>query len=685
MKTNRNSKRASIAFGDAEAFKLVTEMWRDLECYLPQELYEHVSGRFRRRDYEFVVESFPSYGLSLMQQPQDGGVILLNGKTFSMGENPQRTAELVYAVSHYLKKYEFESSTVYTDEYRAHASRFSFRKAEKWCYRLNRNLAAALESRPLLLTEMRRTLRWLLGDDPDIPGLIDRGYFGPGVNVGVKGDQTDSQVKFSLPLTITRALRTQFDTAARLMPATLFHYGISSYLHDSELVPPPGIPGGGWEYERFAARGAMDLYYHRLEMTRGCKVALVPKDAKTLRAIAAEPMVNSYFQNGLGSLLVDRLLRKTPMLDLRDQTRNRVMAKAGSNVGSLATIDLSSASDTISKSIARALLPKKWYRLLSLLRSPRYCIDGEWRKANKLSSMGNGFTFPIESALFYSISRSAIVVSLVEDQGLSIHEARRVASSHGHISQGIYEPSVYGDDIIVRSDMFDAVCKALELCGFWINRRKSYSQGLYRESCGHDYYGGNYVRPVFLKRKISLITQVFTLVNQLAHPEGLGWLTERWDVSFRNYFRYVASFTHRFKGLSSTFGPFCGRIEDRFISVLIDELRSRDHISWDSDGQRWVYHPITVSPVLGKNPSELGYALKVFHRNQRRSPREFSNTTYALVVRGKFKLKYPKRGTDAKGLASLPSVELGEVPGNLDRWLAILARYIDLHPLLKGW
>jgi hypothetical protein len=700
MKQNRNSKRASIKFDDTEAFALVTGMWQDLEGSLPQDLYNHVLGRFRRRDYEFVVESFPSFGVSLMQNPAEGGVVLLNGKMFSMGENPQKTAELVYVVSHFLKKYEFESSDVYTKEYRARTARSSFRKAEKWCYVVNRHLDIPTDGPVNLLAEIKRTARWLLGDDPDVDDVISHGYFGPGVNVGVTGDQTDAMWKFTLPLSITEGLRTQFSIAARSMPATCFHYGMRAYLDGTSNVPPPaplGFPSvtaDGSEYARFVARGAMDIFYRYLKVVRGSRVAFVPKDSKTERAIACEPMVNSYFQNGCGALLVKRLARKTPMLDLRDQTRNRQMALAGSHTGSLATIDLSSASDTISKSLAKAILPLKWYRLLRFLRSPYYELDGVVRKSHKLSSMGNGFTFPIESILFYSIARAACVKFLVEERNLSLEDARCATESHRGKSQGIYEPSVYGDDIVVQSCAFNAVCDALKRCGFWINRRKSYSVGLFRESCGYDYYGGDYVRPIFLRRKISMITQAITLINQLTHPEGLGWLTERWGIIFPNLFRIIASFTHRFRGLSTAFGPFEGRVEEGFVSVTIDQLRSRGHVLWDPDGQRWVYKPIVAYTVLQKTPNEYGYALKALHRLERfgsevLGPRESTaisgSATYALVVRGLSKLRYPSERTIAKGLASFPSVELGEVPDNLDRWLANQARYMSYYPLLKGW
>jgi hypothetical protein len=683
MKKSRNPRRASINFNDATAFQLLTEMWDDCKAIIPEDFHNYVHGRLCRRDYTFVVETFPSLGLSLMQQDGEGGILLPNGRMFGMGANPKRTAEVVYAVSHFLKKYAFDESPVYTEDYRQRAALRSMRKAEKWCYIINRRCQSP-KLEPLLLSEAKRTLCWAMGSVPDGKVISDRGYFGPGVNVGVNGSQTDGQWKFSLPLTITSLLQSQFSTATQWLSAVFLQFGYRSYLNGVNYAPSPDICLALQEaQERFSARGVMDVYYRRLRKVYGNKVAYVPKDSKTLRCIACEPMVNSYYQNGLGSIMVDRLAKKSASLDLRSQERNRVFARIGSNTGSFATIDLSSASDTISLGVARLLLPKEWYSLFKFLRSPRFLDRGKWVKANKLSSMGNGYTFPLESVLFYSITKAAIVCELVT-RGYTLSDARRATSAHGPRQAGIYEPSVYGDDIIVRSDMYDAVSKAIAAFGFWINGAKSYAQGPFRESCGHDYHHGDYVRPIFLKKKISNGMQIITLINQLSHPEGLGWLTERFGVVFSGLMSRIAALSRQLSA-DLPYGPFYGRVEDLFICAPLEMLHSRDHLLWDELGQRWVYYPIVVETLREKNVSEFGYGMKILHKNEETLHPEFSNTLQALVRRGKVRLHYPKKDPTAKGLTSLPSAYLGEVPENVDRWLAIVVQYLRYYPLLKGW
>ncbi len=44
---------------------------------------------------------------------------------------------------------------------------------------------------------------------------------------------------------------------------------------------------------------------------------------------------------------------------------------------------------------------------------------------------------------------------------------------------------------------------ALQLCGFTVNSSKSFTDGPFRESCGHDYYKGIDIRPVYTKTMLT--------------------------------------------------------------------------------------------------------------------------------------------------------------------------------------
>lgn len=228
------------------------------------------------------------------------------------------------------------------------------------------------------------------------------------------------------------------------------------------------------------------------ERVLGNKVAFVPKDCKTDRTIAVEPRWNVFFQKGMGKVL--RRALKYTGIDLDDQSINQELAKAGSIDGSLATLDLQSASDTVSYELVKLLLPGDWVTVLDSLRSKYYFLNGKWYRSEKWSSMGNGYTFELESLVFYALAWS-------------------VAGR---------ETSVYGDDLIIPSRHYSQVVKLLSFCGFKVNKEKSFSTGPFRESCGGDYFLGDLVTPVYWKEPLDdkgtlrLANQVSVLAQRFA-------------------------------------------------------------------------------------------------------------------------------------------------------------------------
>jgi hypothetical protein len=227
-----------------------------------------------------------------------------------------------------------------------------------------------------------------------------------------------------------------------------------------------------------------------IDIRRGNTVTFVPKNAKTDRPIAVEPRWNMFMQKGFGSFLRKRL--KQFGVDLNHQGTNQAFAIYGSHTAKYATIDLASASDTVSKEVVLALLPEPWTDILAALRSPAYHLDGEWRSYEKWSSMGNGYTFELESLLFWSLCSS--------------------------ISEDV---SVYGDDLIVPTESFESIVEILELCGFKVNPSKSYAKGYFRESCGQDAFNGDSVTPIYWKEHLddqgtlSLVNQISVLSRRL--------------------------------------------------------------------------------------------------------------------------------------------------------------------------
>ncbi len=224
----------------------------------------------------------------------------------------------------------------------------------------------------------------------------------------------------------------------------------------------------------------------------GNRVTTVPKNAKTDRVIAIEPLMNMYIQKGIGGV-IRRCLRRVGV-DLNDQSLNQRLAKEGSLTDRLATIDLSAASDTISIEVVRQLLPPDWFDAVELARSKKGVLpDGTEIQYQKVSSMGNGFTFELESLIFWALCSSVMSFSTGVD--------RRLA--------------VYGDDLIIPVDCYEPVERLLSHCGFVLNEKKSYASGPFRESCGKHYFHGDDVSPFYVRESVDSFDRNVLLQNNI--------------------------------------------------------------------------------------------------------------------------------------------------------------------------
>lgn len=227
----------------------------------------------------------------------------------------------------------------------------------------------------------------------------------------------------------------------------------------------------------------------------------VPKDSSKDRGCCVEASLNVSLQLAVGKRLKKKY-QKAYQVDLTyAQPLHRELARRSSIDGSYATIDLSNASDTVARTLVKALLPADWYLLLNSLRAHSTFIDGKTVHLNKFSSMGNGFTFELETILFRTMLAAL----------------------------GITDCYVYGDDIIVPSDRSADVLACLAFAGFTPNRGKTFCEGPFRESCGGDFFEGEPVRAHFLKEIPDEPQKWVSLANGLlrADPELL-WLRAAW-------------------------------------------------------------------------------------------------------------------------------------------------------------
>jgi hypothetical protein len=224
----------------------------------------------------------------------------------------------------------------------------------------------------------------------------------------------------------------------------------------------------------------------------GNKVQCVPKNWKTDRTIAIEPTMNMYVQKGIGNVLRRRLKRVA--VDLDDQTTNQRHALEGSILNDRATLDLSMASDTVSTEIVYQLLPPDWLSALEQCRSPMGVLpSGKKIVYRKFSSMGNGYTFELESLIFWAL---AWAVTFLHDGDMSLL-------------------GVYGDDLVIDSNVADQLKDVLSYAGFTINDSKSFVKGPFRESCGKHYFNGIDVTPFYIKKPVDSLAELFKLHNRL--------------------------------------------------------------------------------------------------------------------------------------------------------------------------
>lgn len=242
----------------------------------------------------------------------------------------------------------------------------------------------------------------------------------------------------------------------------------------------------------------------------------VPKDSRGPRSITKCDRVDLMFQMSYFDYLCNVLNRRTRnRINFTDQRINQKLAKRGSEKGLFSTFDLKEASDrTIAwfihyifegSSLAKFLknfrnsriqIPYGMDELVTILErnldqdkflwvlekledhGKNSCVYDD---PLKLAGMGSGFTFPTMSMLIY-----LAIVDEAMQNGISLRFA----------CENTY---VYGDDVVVHSDMTHCVSAALTGVGYKINTSKSYSNSLFRESCGADVYGGYDVTPLRLK------------------------------------------------------------------------------------------------------------------------------------------------------------------------------------------
>lgn len=237
-------------------------------------------------------------------------------------------------------------------------------------------------------------------------------------------------------------------------------------------------------------------------------LVLVPKSWKVYRPITPLTLLALYYSYGVGDQVTEALSNYG--LDIRRlQQRHRQLVKQFSLSRTHATVDLKSASQSLTSDLLNSVLPREWFVACKKTFTHQLVVkiddvDTAFYTASVLP-MGNGLTFPVETLVFYCITKA-------------IGELAEV--------KGVY--SVYGDDLIYPSRLHKFTRVIYPMFNLWINSDKTFVKAPFRESCGSDYYRGADVRPFFLPGEHQLLTAT-KYVSWLY--QVYNGLTRRWDES----------------------------------------------------------------------------------------------------------------------------------------------------------
>jgi hypothetical protein len=241
---------------------------------------------------------------------------------------------------------------------------------------------------------------------------------------------------------------------------------------------------------------------------RGSKLGYAKKNWDISRTTCSEPCLEMKFQLSLGQLLADFLKRIGFDLSTQEEV-NRALAKRASQDGRSFTMDQSSASDLVCLRLVKYLFPEDWYGWFMATRS-QVVVDpstGREIKLHMISSMGNGFTFAVESIVFL-----ALLVGTCKVERVPITWNNHRIGLSGNIG-------IFGDDIIGPTAVYHQLRAVYDMCGFIVNEDKSFHTGCFRESCGGDYYDGRNVRGVYC-RGLDTAQDRFSLINRLIQWGG---------------------------------------------------------------------------------------------------------------------------------------------------------------------
>lgn len=341
--------------------------------------------------------------------------------------------------------------------------------SERLCDETNKRFLSfkGIQSEPPFEGEIARIIHrawyWIgkvVGEGPSLEDFFALADWGPGTTQDCTGKSSSGYEKFQSERTAT---------------TRLWHFIGSKWKHQNP----------GWSMDTCKYSDAIEIL-------------TVPKNAFIDRVIGREPGVNTRHQKAMGLWLRGRL-RAIAGIDLETgQEKHGMLSLIASIFGDDATVDFSMASDLNAKEAVRFLLSttrggRGLLYALELCRTPLYLLNNEQRPLEKFSGMGCGYTFELETLIFWALAMGTAEIA-------------------GRSTKNV---SVFGDDVILPSDCCELFLRTCRFMGMKPNDDKSFSTGGFRESCGSHYFYGEDCKPIYLEEPITNGKETFILANKI--------------------------------------------------------------------------------------------------------------------------------------------------------------------------
>jgi len=518
---NRSIRKLNLKLGK-DSWLIYQQFMAKVLVDYPIDVRNKVLGLIRAKDFVKLLDWADSFQKSpAAEQRGVAGV--------------RATSQLVALI----RKYPFPAPAL-KENARARAKE-KFLAAEDRCKRYNlrfhRLEKGTWDTRNDIHQRMSQYISYVIGFRPDYEKMFELCSFGPGASIGVHGNATNMGRKL---------LSDTWSCTPSALP-----YALSALARDDHILELV-LKEKDRRYTCLDVHSFREKIMGRIRLVHHNKIVFVPKTTLVDRTIAVEPLLNGYLQKGV-DVFMRRCLKRVG-IDLSDQSRNQHLAFLGSNTPGdsdpFVTIDLSSASDSISTEMVRRLLPYDWFVFLNQLRSKEYTFDDKtFYPYHKFVSMGNGFCFPLETLIFASVCQ---LYSSPKDF------------------------TVYGDDIIVRQSVAKQVLQTLWRLGFRHNLDKTFLEGPFRESCGADWYEGRDVRPLTLDHPLDSFQEIVKFHN-------LSLRKDFWSDRFSQVREYLMSLIPPELRLCR---PYRGNEFGAF-EVPLDIFQSSPFSSWDKYSQCW--------------------------------------------------------------------------------------------------